>query len=370
MEQNDFPIDNRTVASSAAAAPKPRKPRTRKRVQEEAAALSSSGGGDSSPVQPATKEFKLQEDGSLLEIQNNEALEQAPPLKKAKRSSSSSRPSYAAKTAVETKGAAAGPAALAVHVRTYSSQYGKRLMNQMEASQATQITIAELDELVKEGGENLRMSYFLPLMHWMRKTSLIIDAVAVLDKPKAMISEAEVFTKAALEADHGEPEEVVQTLRNRFDHLWWKIPVYDYEMVREMTSGGNKVRAVLVGVAIQSFPDKVTNETVECLSPKFRYYPVSSANNSGLHYEIAFCTTKAPIQPARGVAGQKRKSTVPKKKVSTVPEVNQQPHGEIGESLREGPFEPSGEQSPPSVSLHERVLAQSFDEKDCPIHAE
>jgi len=163
---------------------------------------------------------------------------------------------------------------LASHVDTFATLYGRKIAQQMEEAQsATQITIQELDQVILECGEGVRMAYFLPLLHWMRKTEVIIDSVAVLDKPKALIREALEFTEAALSAS-SQPADMNHVLRTRFAREWWKIPASDYENLREMTNSGAKVRAVLTRITVQSFPDRETNETVECLIPQFRYYPL------------------------------------------------------------------------------------------------
>ncbi len=171
----------------------------------------------------------------------------------------------------------------------------------MEArQQASQISLEELDSLIEEYGPEVKLSYTLPLMQWMRKTSFLIDSVAVMNKPMGCIPEAVTFTEAALEAAAsgplGEAPDRLQAIRSRFSHKWWKIPSYDYETIRDLTSQGGKARAILVGVTVSTFPDNETGEPVECLMPQFRYYPEIVPSTSAL---IVSPTRKVPTHYQR-----------------------------------------------------------------------
>jgi len=229
-----------------------------------------------------TQEFRVQEDGELLEV-----VATPPKAKKPRRNTPKPWDITVANPSKK---------ALATHVAAFCNKYGNTLVKKMEArQQASQMSLEELDSLIEEYGPEVKLSYTLPLMQWMRKTSLLIDSVAVMNKPMGGISEAITFTQAALQAaDGGDRPEMVQAIRARFEHKWWKIPSYDYETIRELTSQkGSKARAILVGVTISTFPDSETGEPVECLMPQFRYYPEIITSN----YSIVCGTSPERNQP-------------------------------------------------------------------------
>jgi hypothetical protein len=165
------------------------------------------------------------------------------------------------------------PRSLARHVNFFASKHAESLVKkQEEYRNCPPISIHELDEFIRSESSEVKMAFLLPAMHWMRKTVLTIEAVAMMDKPKAMIPEVLEFTNQALSSDHGEDVQTVHALRQKFGTAWWKIPSKDYELVRDLLTDGAKVKAVLVSLHVQSFPDERTNEIVECIMPGFRYY--------------------------------------------------------------------------------------------------